>query len=275
MRSLPRLLSILCLTVTGCTSVQPIDWYGTEDAPLAMTVTALPPPGPSGVLRDAHFLLTFDDYPDPDTLPFGSVTLTSGAALFDATVRLRFVDRAIELVPRSLLSPNNLYLVAATGVRSLGGRELPHGAQGTRIGVGDQRGTPPVAPPPPTWSQVKTALQSCATQGCHSSQGGLEPARALALDGDPRDTTYGLLGVPARSRRDTGPALARVSAGDAARSVLLRKLIGGDPSEARGGEIYPKLAIDGERMPPWPAPPVDDATLRLVEDWIDSGAIVD
>ena len=255
--------------------MQPVDWYGLPSTPLTMSVRAVPQPGGSGVYRNSRFVLTFDDYPDPDTLPFGAVALTSGSALFDATVRVRLVDRAIEVRPRSLLWPNNLYLLSVSGIGSIGGRHVPDAGLGVRIGVGGELAELPSEPPPPQWADVRPHLEGCAVAGCHTQRDGKAPARNLVLDGDPRDSIYGLIGVPALSRRDTSARLARVAPGDAARSVLLRKLLGGDPSEAEAGERWPKMAIDGVRMPPWPAPPLDEATLHLIEAWIDGGAPVE
>ena len=239
-----------------------------------MSLGIVPEQGATGVYRDSRFRLTFDDYPDPDSLPFGSVTLTSGAALFDAKVRVRLLDRAIEVDPRSRLAPNNVYFLAVRGVTSLGGRSVPDSGLGFRIGVGTELSPPEPAASVPSWAQVQAQLSPCAQGGCHARTDDA-PARDLALDGDPRDSVYGLLGVKALSRRDTASPMVRVAPGDAARSVLLRKLIGGDPSEQRGADRYPKMAIDGERMPPWPAPPLSEQSIRLVEDWIDGGASVE
>lgn len=239
-----------------------------------MSVTPVPAVGPAGVYRNSKFLLQFDDYPDPDVLPFGSVNLTSGAVLFDTNVSVRLVDRAIEVRPRSFLVPNNKYLLQALGVSSLGGRQSPPSGLSFEIGVGDELA--PIVPdaPPPRWTtDIAPRLTSCATAGCHTASDGSTPARNLALDGDPRDPIFGLIGVPSRSLRDNTKRLTRVAPGDAARSVLMRKLLGGDPSDRAGGDPFPQMAIDGDRMPPWPAQPVDDATLRLVQAWIDGGAL--
>lgn len=239
-----------------------------------MSVMPIPAVGPSGVYRNSKFLLQFDDYPDPDVLPFGSVNFTSGAVLFDTNVSVRLVDRAIEVRPRSLLIPNNRYLVQAIGVSSLGGRSSPASGLSFEIAVGQELAPTPSDEPPLRWAtDVAPRLASCATAGCHTKSGGNAPARSLVLDGDPRDPIYGVIGVASRSLRDNTKRLTRVAPGDAARSVLLRKLLGGDPSDRAGGEPFPQMAIDGDRMPPWPASPVDDATLRLVEAWIDGGAL--
>ena len=68
--------------------------------------------------------------------------------------------------------------------------------------------------------------------------------------------------------------------GDAPNSVLLRKLIGGNPQANSMDPPYPNMGVDGQRMPIDLAtevalPPLDDASLRLVQDWIAAGAPID
>ena len=239
-----------------------------------MSVVVTPPPAASGggVARNARFSLVFDDYIDPDAMHFGAVLLQSGGVTFDATTRLSFVDHAIEVIPRALLIPQNIYLLSVGSLYAMDGRKTPASGLGIRVGVGSDVVELPAAPPPPTWTEVKSRLSACRL--CHSRALG-RADMDLDLDGDPRDPIYGIIGVTARSRRDTQTALPRVAPGDGARSVLLRKLVGGDPSEAPPGVTYPALAVDGTIMPPSPMAPLDDETLHAVQAWIDAGALTE
>ena len=80
--------------------------------------------------------------------------------------------------------------------------------------------------------------------------------------------------------------MLRVQPGDAANSMLMRKLLGGDP-HADSDEPTANLAIPGRRMPLYeaacsgqllPPDPADyfftTAQIQLVQDWIDEGAAV-
>src|SRR5262249_5125354 len=79
---------------------------------------------------------------------------------------------------------------------------------------------------------VREVLATCAAF-CHSRVGASgrarTPTRLLDLTGDPRDPTYGLIGVASVGLRGTEQPLMRVAPHDPAGSVLLRKLIGGNP----------------------------------------------
>jgi hypothetical protein len=75
--------------------------------------------------------------------------------------------------------------------------------------------------------------------------------------------------VPSVGLRGSPRPLARVAPGDSSRSVLLRKLLGGDGRRANQAN----LGVDGDRMPP--GQPVDDSILLRIEQWIDAGAHID
>ena len=68
---------------------------------------------------------------------------------------------------------------------------------------------------------------------------------------------------------------------DPARSVLLRKLLGGSPQADSRDPPYPNMRVDGRRMPiPLDeSAPADetlsDDELRTVQAWIAAGAPVD
>ncbi len=271
------------VAAAGCTwnSSQPL-YTGSSPAPLHLTITTDPAPDANGLAtRSALVVLTFDDYPDPDSVMFGPVQLRSGSSTFDIDLRTSLVDKSIVVTPRSLLSPNNHYeVVVQPGLRALSGRVLQSTVEKT-IAVGLDPGTPPKPPTVPTWiGSIKFDIGTCSPF-CHSPVGASgrmrTPTRLLDLTGDPMDPTFGLVDVPAQGELGSPQALMRVAPGDSAHSVLLRKLIGGDPL-ADSHDSYPAMGVDGRRMPlplddTMPIPPaLDDAAIRRVQAWIDGGA---
>jgi hypothetical protein len=274
------------VATAGCTwnTSQPL-YAGANPAPLNLQISTIPGPDANGqVTRSAIVILTCDDYPDPDSALFGTIQVRSGAATFDIDIRVDLVDRAIVVTPRSLLAPNGQYqVVVQPGITALSGRTLTTTVSKT-FAVSVTEGTRPAPRPAYTWSgDIASDIGTCAP-ACHSPTGASgrtrTPTRLLDLTGDPTDLTLGLINVPAQGELGWPKPLLRVAPGDSAHSALLRKLLGGNPiADSRDASI-PAMAVDGRRMPiqlddtqPTP-PPLDDATIRRVQDWIDEGAPV-
>ena len=267
-------------------------------AALSVAVTTDPPARADGTVpRNARFVVQLDGYPDPDSVGFGPITLRSGRGSFDLATSVDLVGRAVLVTPRSLMAPGAQYDLVVSGLVTLDDR-----VQGddvvAAVQVGQDDGAPFPAPPRPTWYDATGACSGsgvCALVGkcapfCHSPVGASgrmrTPTRYLDLEGDPRDPIFGLLGVQSVGLRGTPVPLLRVAAGDPAHSVLLRKLLGGDPQAASFDPPYPNLRVDGRRMPislcelppsqcpqdQQPAAPFTDDELRLVQDWIAAGA---
>ncbi|MCA1733584.1 MAG: hypothetical protein LC732_08270 [Acidobacteria bacterium] len=104
--------------------------------------------------------------------------------------------------------------------------------------------------PSATFTRVQTEVftPTCTVIGCHDTVGQQEglvltPDRSFAM----------IVDVPSRQV----PALARVEPGDPAASYLYRKVTGS--------------SIVGERMP-FASPPLTDAQMQLVRNWILRGA---
>jgi hypothetical protein len=263
---------------------QPL-YAGSSPAPLNLQITTNPAPDGNGqITRSAIIVLQFDDFPDPDSAMFGPVQVRSGAATFDIDVRVSLVDRAIIVTPRSLLAPNGHYqVVVQPGIRALSGRTLTSTVS-TTLAVSLDQGTPPAAPPLYTWKgDIAGDIGTCAPS-CHSPIGASgdmrTPTRLLDLTGDPTDPTLGLVNVPAQGELNWPAPLLRVAPGDSAHSVLLRKLLGGNPLADSRDAAIPNSGVDGRRMPiqldetkPTP-PPLDETTTRRVQDWIDEGAVI-
>jgi hypothetical protein len=254
-----------------------------SSAPLSFAVTADPPPTAQGIYRDATIRVVIDDYPDPNTVDFAGVQLRSGKNAFDGTLSVDLVGRAILFKPRSLLEAGLTYeLVITPKMHALDGRAA-HSEKVFEIAVGpDVNPSPPAPPAPVTWAaDLAVTIGGCAPF-CHSPVGKRNnlrnPTRGLDLTGDPHDTRLGLVYAPSVGLAGTPYQLNRVTPHDSARSVLVRKLIGGNAHASSKDPPYPEMQVDGRRMPILldenaPAPnPLDDATIRLVQDWIDQGA---
>lgn len=121
---------------------------------------------------------------------------------------------------------------------------------------GDGSGLPATLPPGafgPNFSAIQANIfvPSCATTGCHL---GASAPHGLRLDDA---NSYGLLvGV----RSSESPSTLRVAPGDPANSYLIRKLEGS--------------ASVGARMP-LGAPPLEQASIDVIRQWISDGAIDD
>lgn len=215
--------------------------------------------------RDAAFRVILDGLPDPDSVRFGALLLRSGRNTFDAVLDVDLVGRAIVVRPRSLLAAGTQYtLTIDAAVRALDGRAVGETTSAS-FDVGETLAGRPTATPL-LWSDVRPLLDGCVR--CHgpASSDGAPPARGLDLTASPRDPERGLVNVASRGLAGTGAPLVRVAPGDPARSVLLRKLLGGD-----GRDGAPFARVDGARMPP-DAPPLADDAIAAVARWIRDGA---
>jgi hypothetical protein len=241
------------------------------------------------VPRNARFLVQLDAYPDPDTVGYGPLVLRSGRLNFDLDISIDFVGQAIIVAPRSLLAPGTQYELVVSGLGSLDDRrQAADVVAPVRVGTDDGDPIPP--PPRPTWAaDVEPILGNCAPY-CHSAVGlsgrtrpptrllDLTPASIDGTPDDPTDPVLGLIGVPSEGLRGQPVPLLRVTPGDPARSVLLRKLLGGDPLADTKDPPYPNMRVDGRRMPLLLDPaesagdPLPDDELRTIQDWIAAGA---
>ncbi|HEY7955115.1 MAG TPA: Ig-like domain-containing protein [Polyangia bacterium] len=274
-----RLQAAIAIVFAGaCTTPSSTPAFQDSDpAPLAVTVTSDPPPAGGLIARDATVVIALDDFPDPDTVSFGPVLLRSGRSNFDADLSVDLVGRAIRLHPRALLAADTEYeVVVQAGVAALDGRQVAETVV-EPLEVGATLAGAPAAPPPVTYAEVAPILTGCAPF-CHSRTGAsgaaIAPARQLDLTGDPADPVFGLIDVPSVGLAGAGAPLLRVAPHDSARSVLLRKLLGGNA--ASKDPPYPEMGVDGRRMPlnldDSAAPPLDPAKIALIEQWIDDGA---
>jgi hypothetical protein len=292
-RAPARLLAVaLGVSFAACSTRSNVPLYvDPARPPLAVSVTTDPPPRADGTVpRNARIVVQLDSYPDPDWVGYGPITLRSGAVSFDADVRIALTKMQVVVTPRSLLAPAAQYSVVVSGLVSLDDRVQEADVVATVVAGLDEGAAWP-APPRPTWNGVVGPLLARCAPACHSPVGALgrmrTPSRMLQLveadqatPADPWDPVLGVIDVPSVGLAGTTAALMRVQRGDPARSVLLRKLLGGSAAASSTAD-YPSLRVDGRRMPlslldeaaEGSPLPVDD--IQAVEDWIAAGAPLD
>jgi hypothetical protein len=282
----------LLLASASCTTASHVEPYVQPTlAALSVVVTTNPPARADGTVpRNARFVVQLDGYPDPDSVGYGPLTLRSGRANFDIDVGIDFVGQQVIVTPRSLLAPGVQYDLVVSGLSTLDDRAQGADVVGS-VHVGADTGDPFAAPPRPTWTaDVEPILGHCAPY-CHSSvdQFGrtrtptrlldITPASSDGTPDDPHDPVLGLIGVTSVGLLGTRAPLMRVAPFDPAHSVLLRKLIGGDPQADSQDPPYPSMRVDGRRMPLFlddtAGAPLPDEQLRTIQDWIAAGAPID
>jgi hypothetical protein len=285
-----RLTGLLVL-LAGCTELGSSPRFELPDTrPLEISVSSEPAPAADGVVRDATLRATFDDYLDPDTVFFGPVVLKSGRGNFDADLRIDFVGRALLVTPRAPLLAHTTYeLVIGPTVAALSGRTT--GSQRVfSFDVGDTIAGPQPPRPRVTWFNPDPALAMSELIGgcapwCHTNIGCSrrmrQPTRQLDVT-KPDDPTFGMINVASVGMRGLARPMLRVAPHDPARSQLLRKLIGGNAVRDTSDPPYPDVQVDGRRMPipieePCQEHPFryfSENELRLVQEWIDGGALL-
>ncbi len=288
----PLSLLLLCLIVltvlSACSSPSSLSPFeNSTPAPLHAQLSIVPAAPGGRAYQDSTLVVSLDAYPDPATAHFGTVTLRSAGLAFDANVRTDLVGRAVILTPAKPLVAESTYeLLVTTEVRSLDGRALPQTAAFTvQVADGmsppDPSPSPSPSPSPLTWANdIGPTLGVCSPY-CHApvdiDGNRRNPTRSLDLTGDIRDPVRGLVNVESVGQALAGQPMLRVAPFDSANSVLLRKLLGGEPPPGRRTAAYPEMHVVGQRMPL----DIDTMTTGIVltksfiakvEQWIDQGA---
>ena len=255
--------------VAAIAALAPACSYPTDDTPYSGACVRLHPltftplPNSVGVPTDVTFRITFDDYPDPDTVRSDSLLLTTGYFWVPGTYGVDLIGKAAVMRPINSLAQRLGYgLHLRPGLASLAG------CPGTTDELTFVTGDGPIGQPPtetPAFASVQAILDAKCGGGCHlggddSGTGCLAPA-AAGLSLCAADARNALVGV--RSRQ--AYPLRLVEEGDSARSYLLRKLL---PASPGGGPI---TGVAGQREPP--GEPLPEDQLRLIAAWIDGGAL--
>jgi hypothetical protein len=247
----------------GCSTPTDAQPLAGECAPFAVAKWQ-PTDGAKDVPVDLPVRLVFDDYPDPDTVDYAGVVLTTGIYYHGGTFTVDLLGKSITLAPSGGYRADLGYnLNVLTPLRSL--RSCPAGKKQISFRVGETfLPKPPPPPPPATFGDVKAIFaRACAGGACHRATDGAggcldQPAAALSLCD--RDALSSLVGVPSRQLA----RLELVAAGDSSRSYLLRKLLPGATPDV------PAPTALGHREPP--GAPLGDDDLRAIASWIDAGA---
>jgi hypothetical protein len=216
------------------------------------------------VPRDAVIRITFDDYPDPDTVGAADFLLTTGVYWHTGVYGVDLIDKSIWFRAANPLRAELGYtvtvmppLLSLQGCPTILAQRTFHTASALAM---------PAEPPAVAFSDVQPILKrSCGGAGCHRAapeEGGAcldAPAAGLSLCD--RDAVDALVGVPSRQVS----RLQLVEPRKAARSYLLRKLL-----PASDGGDGPAPTALGHRDPP--GAPLPEADLRTIARWIDVGA---
>ena len=213
---------------------------------------------------DVTFRVTFDDYPDPDTVRSDSMLLTTGFFWVPGSYGVDLIGKAAVDAPDPALSRRARVLAAPAARRSRRWPAARRRARTIEFITGD--GPAGDAPPPPAPFESVQAIfdASCAGSGCHlrpDDGGGCLAAPAAGLSLCAAEAWDPLVDVPSRAGRLLQPGRA----GDSARSYLLRKLL---PATAAGGPI-PGVSASASR----PGEPLPEDQLRAIAAWIDGGAL--
>jgi len=214
------------------------------------------------VPTNVTFRLTFDDYPDPDTVRSDSILLTSGFFWVPGSYGVDLIEKTAVMRPISGLAGGLGYsLHLRPALSSLSG--CPGTSEDIEFISGEGgAGVPPPEPAP--FASVQGIFGArCGGAGCHlaaDDASGCLPAPAAGLSLCASEAWDSLVSVP--SRQDS--SLRRVEPGDSARSYLLRKVL---PSPTGG----PITGVAGQREPP--GDPLPEDQLRIIASWIDGGAV--
>jgi len=216
------------------------------------------------VPTNVTFRLTFDDYPDPDTVRSNSILLTSGYFWVPGNYGVDLISKTAMMRPINTLAQGLGYsLHLRPALSSLAG--CPGTSRDIEFITGHGPAETP-APETPKFDAVQRILDSrCGGGSCHlapdAADGGCLAAPAAGLSLCPSEAWDALVGTPSRQN----DSLLLVEPGDSARSYLLRKLL---PAKGTGGPI---TGVYGQREPP--GEPLPEDQLRVIAAWIDAGAV--
>jgi hypothetical protein len=221
-----------------------------------------PRSGETGVPRDTTIRVRFDAYPDPNSVDYSGLIVTTGVFFHPGTIRLDLIEKTVTYAPAGVWRPDLGYQISLRpSMRSLQGCPAAPDQRTFRTATA----APPPAPPATTtpYSAVQPIFAArCAGAACHRADDGgclAAPAAGLSLcDAQAVDAT---LDVPSSQVSD----LSLVAPRDSARSYLLRKLLpGATPNQ-------PAPTALGHRDPP--GQPLSNEELHTIASWIDDGPL--
>ena len=243
--------------------------YPTDESPYPGTCVPLHPVAfvpqafSVGVPTDVVFRITFDDYPDPDTVRSSTLLLTTGYFWVPGTYGVDLIGKAAVMRPIRTLVPELGYaLHLRPALSSLAG--CPGGSADIEFVTASGAAGGETPPPPKFDEAIQPIFEARCGSGCHlgpdDAPGCLSsPAADLSLCA--ADSWARLVGAPSHQTDQ----LKLVQPGDSARSYLLRKLL---PADTVSGRVP---GVAGQREPP--GEPLSEDQLRLIAAWIDAGAL--
>jgi hypothetical protein len=234
--------------------------------------------------------LTFSDYPDPDTVGGDTLVLTTGVFWHTGRYTVDLLSKRVRFkTPGTLRTDLTYTITVLPNLRSLQGCPTRREQRSFRTAEEGAAPVPTTSPADPSATSFAAGVlpifaARCGGAGCHRSvppapndaadpAGAASclsaPAKGLSLcDAHAYDA---LVGVPSRQVS----RFLLVHPSDSSRSYLLRKLISAEPSP--GARAEPG---DGPRPLPTtlghsdpPGAPLPGAELRVIADWIDTGAL--
>jgi hypothetical protein len=194
------------------------------------------------------------------------MVLTTGFYWVPAGHHVNLMDKTVTMRPWRPLSSNLGYtLHLQPTLHSLQGCPTAGTVRTFRTGAGPAGSVP--APPAPTFAEVQPIFDGRCGGRCHLDEsagapdGGCLATPAAGLSLCAGDAFTALVDVRSRAQSE----LPLVDPGNAARSVLLRKLIPANPDGA------PLPSLLGHRDPP--GMPLTRAEIDTIAAWIDGGAM--
>ena len=223
-------------------------------------------PTASRVPTDVTFRLTFDDYPDPDTVRSDSILLTTGFFWVPGSYGVDLIDKAAVMRPIRPLSPGLGYsLHLRPALSSLAG--CPGSSEEIEFITGDG----PAGDAAATAGDVRRPFRRSSTPAARAPAATWRRRTRRWLPGGPGGgpvaVRAGGLGRSwSASPRAQDDQLQLVEAGRLGAQLSAAQAAAGD--RRSGGPI---AGVYGQREPP--GEPLPEDQLRAIAAWIDGGAL--
>jgi hypothetical protein len=227
------------------------------------------------VSRRGPYRVHLDTFLLPQTVHRGTVQVLSGRLAEFLSIRFDPLDREIVAVPfrDAPLYPRVAYRLRVEGVVDFEGRPLAEPFE-VAFETGGDLGETPQAPSA-SWDDVGPLLAArCSGEGCH---GPSSPAVGLDLS-SATGARATAIGVAATETRSGSTGLEGARGGFALSGLPIIDVVGEGGRPATSYLVYKILgaeAVFGERMPPPGHQPLTYGEIRLISDWIVSGAPTD
>jgi Bacterial Ig-like domain len=254
-------LAITVLAAAACSRPTDVQPFPGSCGPV-VAVSWQPLPESIDAPRDAPIRVTFNDFPDPDTLGASDFIVTTGVYYVTGAYSVDLMGKAIVFRPSNMLRTGLGYsMTVLPPLHALSGCPATYDQRG--FVTGDTVIGAPLPPAVPFAAVQPILARSCAGAACHRAPadqgGGCLPAPAEGLSLCDAQARSALIAVPSRQVSH----LPLVDPRNSARSYLLRKIV---PTDSGG----PIPTVLGQREPP--GAPLTPEEIATIAAWIDSGA---